>query len=162
MGMNLHLSEVISDLVEPMVDKFEGGKESISTEDMIARFVGLNDTNKGWSEWSYYDGLRCEEYMGCGTCIGDWTRLLSEDEPEPCVCEGEVTPGYRRVTARWLKFYRRRRWEDNVGWDPRDEGRTWLSKDVLPEDLQNYQVPMVILGFDVVSLYPNLDIGKVG
>ena len=56
MGMNLHLSEVISDLVEPMVDKFEEGRESISTEDMIAKFVSLNETNRGWSKWSWYEG----------------------------------------------------------------------------------------------------------
>ena len=54
--MNLHLSEVISDLVEPMVDKFEEGRESISTEDMIAKFVSLNETNRGWSKWSWYEG----------------------------------------------------------------------------------------------------------
>ena len=49
-----------------------------------------------------------------------------------------------------------------MGWDPLDIDRIWLSTEVLAEDLQDYQVPMVILGFDVVSLYPNLDTSKVG
>ena len=49
MGMNIHLSEVVSDLIEPLVDKFIGGRESISTEDMISKFVGLNEDNKDWT-----------------------------------------------------------------------------------------------------------------
>ena len=32
----------------------------------------------------------------------------------------------------------------------------------VPEDLQDFQNPMVLLGMDVVSLYPNLDMEKVG
>ena len=162
MGMNLHLSEVISDLVEPMVDKFVGGRESISTEDMIAKFVSLNESNRGWSKWSWYEGLRHDGYEGCGTCMGEWTEMLSMMEPERCQCNGAVTMGYERVTARWLKFYRRRQWEDKVGWDPLDVDRTWVSTEALPEDIQDYQIPMVVLGFDVISLYPNLDMGKVG
>ena len=35
------------------------------------------------------------------------------------------------------------------------------NKDVLCEDLQDYTVPMVMIGADVVSLYPNLDVNKV-
>ena len=63
MGMNLHLSEVISDLVEPLVDMYVGGRESISTEDMIAKVVGLNEKNMGWSRWSWFEGLEYEGYM---------------------------------------------------------------------------------------------------
>ena len=37
LGMNLYLSEVISDLVEPLVDTYPGGREVISTEDLLDR-----------------------------------------------------------------------------------------------------------------------------
>ena len=67
-----------------------------------------------------------------------------------------------RVTARWIKKLRRTKWEEDNNWDPRDGMRTLRSSEVLPEDLQDYQVPMVVMGMDVVSLYPNLDINKVG
>ena len=113
--MNLHLSEVVSDLVEPLVDRFVGGRESISTEDMIAKFVDMNETNRGWSRWSWYEGLKYEEYIGCGTCEGEWTRVLKMDEPELCVCDRGMTPGYVRVTAKWMRYFRRKKWEDRVG-----------------------------------------------
>ena len=162
MGMNLHLSEVVSDLIEPLVDKYEGGKECISTEDMIAKVVDMNVNNKGWTRWTWWEGQTCEDYVGCGKCEGDWMLEFKPNEPEMCSCGGVVTMGRYRVTARWLKRLRRTKWEELNNWDPTDEGRTWSSTEVLPEDLQNYQVPMVIMGFDVVSLYPNLDIEKVG
>ena len=162
MGMNIHLSEVVSDLIEPLVDKYMGGRESISTEDMIAKFMGLNEDNKEWTAWKYYDGLEYEGYMGCSTCVGKWTNVFSVDEPELCQCVWAVTTCITRVTARWLKQYRRVRWEEDMLWDPLDEERTLTSTEVLPEDLQDYQSPMVVMGFDVVSLYPNLDTSKVG
>ena len=82
--MNLHLSEVVSDLVEPLVDRYIGGRECISTEDMLARFNGMNKGNKGWTSWSWYEGQVCEEYMGCGTCVGDWRSEFDMSEPELC------------------------------------------------------------------------------
>ena len=56
--------------------------------------------------------------------------------------------GRMRVTARWLRKLRRTKW------DPLDEDRTFLSTEMLPEDLQDFQNPMVIVGFDVESLHP--------
>ena len=35
------------------------------------------------------------------------------------------------------------------------------SVDSLPEELQDFSVPMVIIGSDVEALYPSLDIDKV-
>ena len=57
--------------------------------------------------------------------------------------------------------YRRIKWETNMDWSPEDKDRTIRSRDALPEDLQNYEVPMVIVGTDVVSLFPSLDVGQV-
>ena len=62
LGMNLHLSEVVSDLVEPLVDKHIGGRENISTEDMIARIEDLNGRNQGWTKWTWWEGKSWGEY----------------------------------------------------------------------------------------------------
>ena len=35
------------------------------------------------------------------------------------------------------------------------------SEESLPEDLQNYEVPMVVVGYDIVSLYPSMKIEPV-
>ena len=37
-GMNLHVSEIVSDILEPMVDRVTGGCEVISTEDALSVF----------------------------------------------------------------------------------------------------------------------------
>ena len=39
--------------------------------------------------------------------------------------------------------------------DHHDLERKWTSKDVLPEDLQDFQVPMVVIGTDVEALFPS-------
>ena len=162
LGMNLHLSEVISDLVEPLVDKHKGGRKCISTEDLISKVVGTNNSNKEWTKGSWWEGQSHGGYIACGTCVGDWMNVFDLDDPELCSCVGAETMGETRVTAKWLKRLRRTKWEEDVKWDPRDMDRLWDSSEVLPEDLQDYQSRMVLMGFDVESLYPNLDINMVG
>ena len=46
-------------------------------------------------------------------------------------------------------------------WNSEELDRVVDSTEVLPEDLQDYTVPMVIIGTDVVSLYPSLEIKVV-
>ena len=48
-----------------------------------------------------------------------------------------------------------------MGWDEMDLHRTFTANEVLHEDLQDHTVPMVVVGSDVVQLYPNLDIEQV-
>ena len=82
-GMNIHISEVISEMVEPMVDAFEGEKEIISTEDMKARIEIINEGNKDWNKWSWWDGKKnaTGEYTCCSKCTSEeeeklkWTLL---------------------------------------------------------------------------------------
>ena len=57
---------------------------------------------------------------------------------------------------------RRKEWEDKNNFDHHDLERTWTSRDVLPGDLEDFQVPMVVIGTDVEALFPSLDIDKVG
>ena len=53
MGLNLYLSELVSDLAEPMVETIEGGAEVISCEDMLPNVENLNDDMDGWHKgWS--------------------------------------------------------------------------------------------------------------
>ena len=45
LGINLHISEIVSDLLDPVVMVFKEGREVISTEDMVARLEILNEKN---------------------------------------------------------------------------------------------------------------------
>ena len=46
-GINMHLSEIVSDILDPVVSNYQGGREIISTEDGLARVEGLNDKHEG-------------------------------------------------------------------------------------------------------------------
>ena len=48
-GMNIHISEVVSEVIEPLVETFVGGLEIISTEDMLAHIDELNEKNENWT-----------------------------------------------------------------------------------------------------------------
>ena len=49
-----------------------------------------------------------------------------------------------------------------MGWDGQDFDRILDSKEALPEQIQNYEEKkMVLIGSDVVSLNPNLEVDKV-
>ena len=71
LGINLHLSELVSDILDPVVGEYRGGREIISTEDGIARMEKLNDQNEGWSSYSYWEDMIEEEYRACRECVGD-------------------------------------------------------------------------------------------
>ena len=47
LGINLHISEIVSDLLDPVVPHIVGGMEIISTEDLIARVEIMNVLNRG-------------------------------------------------------------------------------------------------------------------
>ena len=61
----------------------------------------------------------------------------------------------------FLKGLRRRKWERAQRWDNEELDRVLDSKDALPEQIQDYEREMVIIGSDVVSLYPNLEVEGV-
>ena len=42
------------------------------------------------------------------------------------------------------------------------EDRVWRTHEVLEEDIQNHEVPMVLIGCDVEALYPSLDVKECG
>ena len=340
-GMNLYLSEVVSDMMEPLVGNIEGGKEVISTEDMIANVMESNDGMEDWDEGHAWDEVWEEEYVACGRCIGSSAYEWDESHPELCKCEhedskygvnkkyrvrsgviskfkgtqsdmseklstckercdetsmdvhqdegstseemvikgtqpsmddeekyesmvgdmemlkvgknlmeeygrvveelecmnikgtqpgieetrsmedeyenvkennieeyGQIVKGFEsmnikgtqskiketcsmeegygnmvkklemldikgtqsrgaenkgktQVSVNFLKGLRRKNWEEYVGWDNKDFDRILDSKEALPEQIQNYEEKMVLIGSDVVSLYPNLEVDKV-
>ena len=53
------------------------------------------------------------------------------------------------------------KWEDEVHWKEDDLSRRFLGGNMLPEDVQDQEAPMVLIGTDVVNLYPSLDIDQV-
>jgi hypothetical protein len=74
---------------------------------------------------------------------------------------GEITGQKMRITVKCMKERRRRKWERNYNWLERDLDRLIDSVEANPEDLQDYSLPMVLVGSDVASLYPTLDADKV-
>ena len=61
----------------------------------------------------------------------------------------------------FLKTLRRLRWEKEIEWDIKDKDRFLDSTEVLEEDLQDFMVPAVMIGSDVVRLYTNLAVNEV-
>ena len=49
-GMNIHISEALSEVIEPMVEAFEGGNEIISGEDFMAQVEAHNEEFKNWNK----------------------------------------------------------------------------------------------------------------
>ena len=69
-GLGLHLSEIISDVVEPMVGLMKRGREVISTEDLLAKIEKLNKSMSDWTPLSWWEGKARNGYISCGTCVG--------------------------------------------------------------------------------------------
>ena len=74
LGINLHISEIVSDILDPLVSTYIGGREIISTEDMVAKVEIMNTSNQGWSPTSYWGGMKTDEFRACDTCVGDSYR----------------------------------------------------------------------------------------
>ena len=64
-------------------------------------------------------------------------------------------------THDYMRIMRRIKGEEQMDWDDEDEDRILDSRDALEEDLQDFSIPMVLVGSDVVSLYPNLKVDQV-
>ena len=60
-----------------------------------------------------------------------------------------------------MRTRRRVQWEIENDWDEEDIDRKIESTESLEEDFQDFSKPMVIVGSDVISLYPNLDTDKI-
>ena len=159
-GMNLHLSELLSDILEPVVGTLDGGTEVISTEDLLAQVDELNARFSGWHDYIWWEGKRAESFQACSNCPGSLYYKWDRDDPELCTCgrDDMVEDGYVRTTVNFVKVLRRQIWEEKTNWDPSDMTREFTTKEMLEEEVQNYTYPMVVIWSDVVSLYPNPDV----
>ena len=212
-GMNIHISEVLSEIIEPVVDAYEGGQEIISTEDCKARIEILNGKNEDWDKWKWWDGVRTEDkkYECCIVCtrkfgddkddgmrttaqlrwMGETLREVSVEEIEKygCKClseeeiwlvenwenfwdtpagqntafwtgeDGEFEDKPKKTTAEVIRRLRRKEWLDKQKIeDLENVEKIWEPHEVLQEDIQNFSESMVVIGSDVESLYPSLDI----
>ena len=183
-GMNMHLSEMISEVVEPVADVYKHGFEAISTEDLLANLMMVDKMYEGWSPTKWWDGLTDESgmYEACGVCVGKEEYEYDEENPEFCKCgaretafystvptesellstvptdEDDQSWGTRRVTTNFLRSKRLEDWRKEHNWKPEV---IIDSKDALPEMLQDYSLPVEIIGCDVEALYPSLDLEVV-
>ena len=84
LGINRHISEVVSDILDPIVEGVVGGCEVISTEDLLARVEILNEKMKGWHEGQYWAGMKHEEFVACTVCMGSDDTVWDRGTPELC------------------------------------------------------------------------------
>ena len=107
-GMNLHLSEVVSDILEPLVGTIEEGVEVISGEDLLARVDRMNEKFERWAKHSWWEGKTSGNYVACGTCGGKDGILDERVEQNLCTYGrlDEPGPGKIRTTAKYVKLLR--------------------------------------------------------
>ena len=84
-GMNLHLSEIVSKILTPIANHFDGGIETISGEDILSKIDELNSKNKDWQKnggggRSQHEGQLCPGVDYAGGCEGD-------TPPPLCICD---------------------------------------------------------------------------
>ena len=54
-----------------------------------------------------------------------------------------------RTSVKFLKGLRRKTWDSKMGWDEEEDGSRMIdSMEALPEDLQDYECKMVLIGSD--------------
>ena len=94
-GMNLHLSEALSEMIEPLADIYEGANEIISTEELKAKIEALNLKNEGWTKWRWWDGITTKNgrFLCCSKCVPEQVppALDSEDASSPVRLPDELT-----------------------------------------------------------------------
>ena len=158
-GMNMNMSEILSDILEPIADGVEDSYEVISTEDMVARMIKVDRSLENWDENSWWEGVKYGKYMACVDCKGDMEYKLDLDNPELCVCENVkdlLSPtDVVRTSVRYMELMRQRTWSmltDTMQGDDKLD-----SNEVRNEMIQDLGAPMEMIGFDVDALYPSLD-----
>ena len=85
-GMNMHLSEILSDILEPVADGVENTCEVISTEDMVARLLRVDRSLENWSEEEWLRGVVYDGFEACLACKGDEDYVLDMSNLEVCKC----------------------------------------------------------------------------
>ena len=101
-GLNLHLSEIVSDILEPLAENLVDGVEVISTEDLLALVEELNLSMKGWNSLSWWAGWEEDGYVVCDKCEGD-TEVCgcqpSVDDEVHVIVEALLTMSWERIMS---------------------------------------------------------------
>ena len=85
-GMNMHLSEILSDILEPVADGVADTCEVISTEDMVARLLRVDKSLENWTEVEWLRGVVYDGFEACLVCKGEEEYILDVNNPEVCKC----------------------------------------------------------------------------
>ena len=85
-GMNMHLSGILSNILEPIAEGVRDSREVISTEDMVARLLVLDRSLEGWDEVSWLKGVKYEGFSACMECRGSEDYVFDRMNPELCKC----------------------------------------------------------------------------
>ena len=170
--MNTHLSEILSWVLEPVANAMMSrSSEVISNEHLKSKLDQLNSANKNWkpeksAEGSPADQGEMEEAAGViqgrSDCDGCDQVLNSEEDghregapAKECSSDGSRSMRNRAVL---MKEKREQLKEKRLKVRARKpDDRLWISsKEVANRLIQDRSRPMVIVGSDCVSLYPNL------
>ena len=66
-------------------------------------------------------------------------------------------------SSNMMKMHRREEWKkEQRQEDLEDKNKVWRTHEVLEENIQNQEEPMVIIGCDVEALYPSLEVEEIG
>ena len=69
-----------------MAEHVDGGREAVSTEDVLAHVVNTNETQTGWTKESWWENKIEDNFIACATCPGKEDYIYSRTEPELCSC----------------------------------------------------------------------------
>ena len=78
----MHLSEIISEVLEPVADEMDGKNEVISTEDMVAKLLEVDRSLMNWNEVEWWRGVVYDGFEACLECRGDKKYVLDTNNPE--------------------------------------------------------------------------------
>ena len=161
-GMNSHLSELLSWLLEPLATEMMGKSSEVNSgEDLKSSLDRLNVANQDW--------VPANKLVGS---LGDQPEVDPMEVPGLCDCEDCLEEGgsltkersgadMRRGKGNKSERLRAKREElrerRTVGYKRRHDSLKWVSSRDVPNSMvQDRSKPMVVIGSDCVSLFPNL------
>ena len=127
--MELEDEEIISKSVSTCVSKEDELVRKMNTMELEDEEI----INKSVSTCVTKD----DELVGLMNIMEVENEVMLNKEPEE---EGNME-NLVRTTCRFMRLHRRAKWEVKMGWDDDDEERIQSSKEVNPEDLQDYSSP---------------------
>ena len=175
-GMNMHFSELVSNVMEPVANMVEGGMEIISTDDMISK---INKRNEDKIKRRNEDSSEKEDEFGGKGGEEIVNKPVTEYRIEPqyktseTISETGHGAGGRKDRMKegrkLIKSEKRIQMlrKEGIVVDSKGGLRTVTGEEVVrsstaaTEDIQDKESPVVVVGGDVEGLYPNLVDTKV-